>query len=195
MCSTVDGVSVITKCARLSISSSIMLAHQASSRPGGGASAGVRALHQPASCFIFDGDRRYVPLVPSYTVPTGPPHPTSGTGQHQHQNLTAVGPTPRNKVRTWGSWYEGTWWCPGWLRHRMFPWSFGHGHLGKYFCLVPGPVKSRPCRDHAVTAVQTTEVPLALVPGLRRPPTADALPPPSLASHLRQGMAGHGRGH
>lgn len=61
VCSTVDGVSVITKCARLSISSSIMLAHQASSRPGGGASAGVRALHQPASCFIFDGDRRYVP--------------------------------------------------------------------------------------------------------------------------------------
>lgn len=37
--------------------------------------------------------------------------------------------------------------------------------LGKYFCLVPGPVKSRPCRDHAVTAVQTPEVPLALVPG------------------------------
>lgn len=26
-----------------------------------------------------------------------------------------------------------------------------------------------------------------------RPPTADALPPPSLASHLRQGMAGRGR--
>lgn len=175
VCSTVDGVSVITKGARLSISSSIMLAHQASSRPGGGASAGVRALHQPASCFIFDGDRWYVPYVPSYTVSTGPPHPTSGTGQ-QHHHQTRL---DRRRAHPGTGTYLGS----GTGVHgppthtaaqagcvtAMFP-AHRPRALGKYFCLVPGPVKSRPCRDHAVTAVQTPEVPLALVPGQRRPP-------------------------
>lgn len=110
VCSTVDGVSVITKCARLSISSSIMLAHQASSRPGGGASAGVRALHKPASCFIFDGDRRYVPSVPSCghghgccTLVHSPHRPTSSHIWHwapapaPAPDLTAVGPTLKNR--------------------------------------------------------------------------------------------------
>lgn len=201
VCSTVDGVSVITKCARLSISSSIMLAHQASSRPGGGASAGVRALHQPASCFIFDGDRRYVPGWGhghgSCTLVHSPHRPTPSHIWHwaaaPPPDLTAAGPTPGTGTYL-GRRYGGT--CPlpplgGRVAAQagcvtaMFP-ARRPRALGKYFCLVPGPVKSRPCRDHAVTAVQTPEVPLALVP-------ADALPPPSLASHLRQGMAGRGR--
>lgn len=150
VCSTVDGVSVITKCARLSISSSIMLAHQASSSPGGGASAGVRALHQPASCFIFDGDRRYVPLYPRTQSPPAHLIPHLALGS----TSTSTTPEPdrrrahsRNKVRTWGSWalvrgylsHPPTHGRPGWLRHRMFPWSSATGTLGSIFVSFLAP--------------------------------------------------------
>lgn len=132
--------------------------------------------------------------VPSYTVPTGPlPSHTWHWAATPPPDLTAAGPTPGTGTYL-GQRYGGT--CPlhplgghtaaqAGCVTAMFP-ARRPRALGKYFCLVPGPVKSRPCRDHAVTEVQTPEVPLALVP-------ADALPPPSLASHLRQGMAGRGR--
>lgn len=208
VCGTVDGVSVITKCARLSILSSIMLAHQASSRPGGGASAGVRALHQPARCFIFDGDRRYVPLVCGHgrgqcTFVHSLHRPTSSHIWHWASapapDLTAVGPT-QQQVRTWGSGTE----VHG-PSHPLAPTRpprlaasppcfllLAHGHLGSIFVSFLAP------SNHGragIMRLQRYKRPRYLWPSyLGAPPahTADAFPP-SLASHLRQGMAGHGR--
>ena len=197
-----NGVSVITKCARLSISSSIMLAHQASSRPGGGASSRGQSTPPARELFHFlMGTEGYVPMYPRTQSPPAHLIPHLALGSSTTTRPDRRRAHPRNRYVP-GAAVRGYMVPPPSRTHTaaqagcvtaMFPAHRPRVALGKYFCLVPGPVKSRPCRDHAVTAVQTPEVPLTLVPGLRRPPTVDALPPASLASHLRQGMAGHGR--
>jgi hypothetical protein len=161
--------------------------------------AGQQEAHQqgsehstsPRAVSFLMGSTRYVPMYPRTQSPPAHiiPHLALGSSTTQTDRRRAH---PRNQVRTWPSRHGGTslpHGRPGWLRHRHVSLLIAHGHLGKYFCLVPGPVKSRPCRDHAVTAVQTPEVPLAFVPGLRRPPT---LLMPSLLPCFPP-ATGHGR--
>lgn len=123
MCSTVDGVSVITKCARLSISSSIMLAHQASNQARR-RRIGQGSEHSTVS-FLMGTEKRYVPKYPRTQSPPAHliPHLALGSSTTRPDRRRAHS---QEHVRTWGCWggrYEGTWSLhphgrPGWLRHR-----------------------------------------------------------------------------